>query len=76
MYAGMANFAVNPKHVSAGLAAIGIVALALAGYVKITTPEQVQCQVDLADRSARLELTSEAMESCGKALDLCYGTKP
>lgn len=67
----------SPKNFYAGIGAIGIVALALAGYLKITTPEQVQCQVDLADKTARLDLTTKAMESCDEALDICTGaSKP
>lgn len=61
----------DPKHISAGLAAIGLLALAATGYVNITTPEAQQCAVDLADARARLELHGEAMGACKTALKSC-----
>ena len=50
--------------------AIGILAGAAGGYVKITTPEAAECQVQLADKAARLELTERAVAACEKVLDL------
>jgi len=61
----------NSRYASAGLGAIGMIALALAGYLKITTPEAVQCQVELADKTARLEMTDEAIAACRVALESC-----
>ena len=55
--------------VMAGIGALGVLALALAGVVTVTTPEEKQCQIDLADASARLELLTEAKEACKAALD-------
>lgn len=62
---------VDPKHVGAGLAALGIAALAVSGYLKITTPEAAQCAVDLADARARLETLVEVKDSCKVALEAC-----
>lgn len=61
----------DPRLVGAGLAAIGILAGAAGGYVRITTPEAAQCAVDLADAKARLELLSEVKDSCKTALAAC-----
>jgi hypothetical protein len=61
----------DPKHIGVGLAALGVVALALVGYVKITTPEAQQCQIELADAKARLELLTEAKDACKDALHVC-----
>lgn len=55
--------------VMAGIGALGVIALALAGVVTVTTPEERQCQIDLADKSARLELLEEAKDACKSALD-------
>jgi len=59
----------DPKTIGAGLTAIGIIALAFAGYVKITTPEAQQCQIELAGAKARLELLTEAKDACKDALN-------
>jgi hypothetical protein len=59
------------KHISAGFAAIGILALAASGYIHITTPEAAKCAVDLADASARLEVLTEVKDSCRTALEHC-----
>jgi hypothetical protein len=64
---------IETKHISAGLATIGILALAATGYVSITTPEAQQCMVDLADARARLELLTEAKDACKDALHSCVG---
>jgi hypothetical protein len=61
----------DPKHVGAGLAALGVLAMAMAGYVTITTPEAQQCQIELADAKARLELLTEAKDACKDALNMC-----
>lgn len=61
----------DPRLIGAGLAAIGIMAGAAGGYVRITTPEAAQCAVDLADAKARLELLVEVKESCKSALEAC-----
>ena len=72
----MATQSETTRYISAGLAAIGVIALAAVGYLKITTPEALQCQVDLADRTARLELTTKAMLACEQVLDTCTGEAP
>jgi hypothetical protein len=64
----------DPKQIGAGLAAIGIIAGALGGYLRITTPEAAQCSIDLADAKARLELLGEVKESCKVALTACLET--
>jgi hypothetical protein len=64
----------DPKQIGMGLAALGIMAGALGGYLRITTPEAAQCSVDLADARARLELLSEVKESCKVALTTCLET--
>ena len=66
---------IDPKHIAALLTAAGLAAGAMYGTIKVTTPEAQECAVSLADKSARLELTTGAMESCSKALDLCAGGK-
>lgn len=67
------RFVLDPKAVSYIVGVLGILAAAAMGYVKVTTPEAAQCAVDLADKSARLELTTQAMDSCSEALKLCSG---
>ena len=66
----------SSQHIGAGLAAIGVIALALAGFVNITTPGEEECKeelsqerVVLADCQARLELYTEATNSCKEALE-------
>lgn len=59
------------KMLYAGIAGIGIMFAAAAGYVNITTPEAQQCAVDLADAKARLELHEEIMDACKAALEEC-----
>ena len=65
----------DSKYISAGLAAMGVVALAAAGFVTISTPAEAECQKELtetkvkfADASARLELLTEAKDACKDAL--------
>lgn len=59
------------KYMSAGVAALGAMALAASGYLTITTPDAQQCMVDLADAKARLELLTEAKDTCKDALGVC-----
>jgi hypothetical protein len=66
----------DSKYISAGLAAIGAIALAAAGTLTITTPEAQECAVELADAKARLELLTEAKETCKAALTTCVGGTP
>lgn len=73
----------DSRYVSAGLAAIGVVALAAAGFVTITTPGEQECQqdlsdsrVDLADAKARLELLAEAKDACKDALEALTSENP
>jgi|APSaa5957512576_1039674.scaffolds.fasta_scaffold205964_2 hypothetical protein len=69
------KFTFDSKYLSAGLAGVGVLALAAAGFVTITTPAEQECRdeltevrVELADKSARLELLEEAKEACKDAL--------
>lgn len=39
----------NDKRVSAGIAALGIIALALAGFLRFTTPGEQACKAELSD---------------------------
>jgi len=73
----------DPKYISAGLAAIGVIALAAAGAVQITTPEAQEChedlseaKVELADAKARLELLTEAKDACKDALNMYLRPSP
>lgn len=56
------------KIATAGLAGLALMVLIGMGYLTVTTPEAQQCQVDLADAKARLELLTEAKEACKAAL--------
>ena len=69
--------------VSAGLAGLGAMALVASGYMTLTTPGEQQCQIDLADQRARLELTvkeneklHDATDACKIALQSCAGGTP
>ena len=69
---------VDPKYISAGLAAIGVIALALAGVVRITTPaeeelqlENTKLQVELGVANTKLELLEEVRATCATALKTC-----
>lgn len=64
------------KHVTAGLAAIGVIAMSASGYLYVSTPEAQQCAVELADAKARLELVTEAKNTCKSALEKCVGEVP
>ena len=44
--------------------------LAYDSNVHLVTQKCADCEVQLADRSARLELTLQAVEKCSRALDL------
>lgn len=64
------------KYISAGLAGIGVLALAVAGMVRITTPGEEECReeltevkVDLASCETRVELLTEAKDACKDALE-------
>ena len=63
----------DPKLVAYAVAVVGILAGAAGGYVRVTTPEEAKCAVDLADKSARLELTDKAVLQCADALKMCGG---
>lgn len=63
----------DTRYLSAAIGAIGVIALAAAGYVQITTPEAAQCSVDLADARARLELLREVKDTCKAALTTACG---
>lgn len=68
------------QKVAAGVAIVALLSLgtkfALGEAAVVTLPSAQKCGTDLADRTARLELTAAAMSSCSKALDLCTGTRP
>lgn len=64
---------IDQKSVAYLLGAVGILAGAAGGYVKITTPEAAACEQQLADRNARLDLTEKAVAACEKALDHTTG---
>ena len=70
------KFILDSKYLGAGLAGIGVIALAAAGFVTITTPAEQECQseltevkVQLAGVEARLELLEEAKDACKDALE-------
>ena len=65
---------VTTKNIAAGLGVLGVLAMAVVGAVKIVTPGEYQCAVDLADSKARLELLTEAKDACKAALETL--TKP
>jgi len=54
------KFTFDSKYLSAGLAALGVVALAAAGFVTITTPGEEECKQELVD--VRFELRTELTE--------------
>ena len=63
------------QQISAGLGAIGLLALAAAGFISFTTPKELECQQDLTDvrielagKNARLDLLTEAKDACKDAL--------
>lgn len=60
-----------PKYISAGLASAGALALVASGYLTLTTPEGQQCQINLADQRARLELMTERVKILTDATDAC-----
>ena len=66
----------DPKTIGAGLGAVGVVALALAGYVQIQTPEAAKCAVDLSAANARLEMLNEVKDTCKTALEGCAKGTP
>jgi hypothetical protein len=73
----------DSKYVSAGLAAIGVVALAAAGFVNITTPGEEECREELTDVkveaascNTRVELLSEAKDACKDALKAVTSENP
>lgn len=43
----------NDRKVNAGLAALGVIALALAGFLRFTTPGEQSCKAELADVRVR-----------------------
>lgn len=63
----------SPQHISYAIALVGALFGMAGGYFRLTTPEAAECQVGLADKTARLELTEKAADACGKALELCAG---
>lgn len=61
----------DPKTIALLAGAAAILVGAVAGVVKITTPEASECAVDLADARARVELLTEAKDACKAALSAC-----
>lgn len=51
----------NDRKVNAGLAALGVIALALAGFLRLTTPGEQSCKAELADVRVRC---AEAQGDC------------
>ena len=66
----------DTRHIGAGLAALGVIALGAAGYLKVQTPEAAQCAVDLAATKARMEGLVEVRDACKTALEACQGSRP
>lgn len=68
------------QKVAAGVTIVALLSLgtkfALGEAAVVALPSAQRCEVALADRTARLELTAAAISSCSKALDLCTGTRP
>ena len=63
------------NYVNAGLAAIGVIALALSGYLNIMTKGEAECRAELADKrvalassTTRVEMLTEVKEACEAAL--------
>jgi hypothetical protein len=65
----LVDYVMSNKAQASGLGVLGVLGMALTGYITITTPEEQACQIELADKSARLELLEEAKEACKSALD-------
>jgi hypothetical protein len=76
------KLSLDSKYISAGLAAIGVVALAAAGFVNISTPGEEECREDMIEVKAALskELTdikvdhascTTRVELLGEAKDAC-----
>ena len=61
----------DPRHIGTGLATLGLLALAAAGYVTITTPQAQQCTIDLATAKVRIEYLTDAKDACKTALQVC-----
>lgn len=55
----------DDKRVSAGLAALGIIALALAGFLRFTTPAEQACKTELANTRVKC---AEAQGNCKATL--------
>ena len=66
----------DPKYLGAGLAAVGMLALAAAGYVQFITPTELECREKLSASEVRVELLTEAKDACKVALDTCAGSTP
>ena len=45
---------IDSKYISAGLAAIGVIALAAAGFVNISTPGEEECREEMIEIKATL----------------------
>lgn len=67
---------VSTQQMAMGLGVVGALGLALLGVIKITTPDEAQCQVDLSAAKARLDLLQEVKETCKTALTACAATHP
>jgi hypothetical protein len=67
--------AIDNRYISAGLAALGVLALAVSGFISFTTPGEEECREELtevkvkaASCTTRVELLSEAKDACKDAL--------
>lgn len=63
----------DSKLVAYGLAALGLLASSMSGYVYITTPEAQKCAVELSASSVRIEMLTEVKDQCKNALKSCVG---
>lgn len=78
----LARAAKSPLVTRVGVGVI-IIALTLYGVklmfgsdVRVTTTDASDCAVNLADKTARLEMTQQALVSCSVAMDLLTAPRP
>lgn len=69
-----AGAAFTPQAIAYAVAAVGILAGAAGGYVRVTTPAAAECEVALAVATTRLEACAPAVERCEAALDSITGS--
>ena len=71
---------VDQKTIAAVIGALALVAGVAGGFWRLSTPKEEECiaalgtvREELADKSARLELTIKAADACAAALSLSPG---